>query len=35
MRFMKILTSKSIKYPEELAGESQDLKEVTSRMKKY
>ncbi len=35
MRFMKILTSRSIKYTKELAGESQDLKEVARLMKEY
>ena len=35
MRFMKILTSRSIKYTEELAGESKDLKEVARLMRKY
>ena len=35
MRFMKILTSRSIKYTEELASESQDLKEVARLMKEY
>ena len=32
---MKILTSRSIKYTEELAGESQDLKDVARLMKEY
>ena len=35
MRFMKILTSRSIKYTEELAGKSQDLKEVARLMREY
>ena len=35
MRFMKILTSRSIKYTEELAGESQDLNEVARLMREY
>ncbi|MCI6931657.1 MAG: hypothetical protein MR765_00740 [Tenericutes bacterium] len=35
MRFMKILTSRSIKYTEELASESQDLKEVARLMREY
>ena len=35
MRFMKILTSRSIKYTEELAGESKDLKEVARLMREY
>ena len=35
MRFMKILTSRSIKYTEELVGESQDLKEVARLMREY
>ena len=35
MRFMKILTSRSIKYTEELAGESKDLKEIARLMREY
>ena len=34
-RFMKILTSRSIKYTEELAGKYKDLKEVTRLMREY
>lgn len=33
MRFMKILTSRSIKYTEELAGKYKDLKDVAKLMK--
>ena len=35
MRFMKILTSRSIKYTEELAGKYKDLKEVARLMREY
>ena len=35
MRFMKILTSRSISYTEELAGYYEDLKEVARLMKEY
>ena len=35
MRFMKILTSRSIKYTEELAGTYKDLKEVARLMREY
>ncbi len=34
-RFMKILTSRSIKYTEELAGKYKDLKEVARLMREY
>lgn len=34
-RFMKILTSRNIKYTEELAGKYKDLKEVTRLMREY
>ena len=35
MRFMKFLISKSKKYPEKLASESQDLNKVAILMKEY
>ena len=35
MRFMKILTSRSISYTEELAGYYEDLKEVARLMREY
>ena len=35
MRFMKILTSRSISYIEELAGDYEDLKDVARLMKEY
>ena len=35
IRFMKILTSRSIKYTEELAGKYKDLKEVARLMREY
>ena len=35
MRFLKILTSRSIRYTEELAGNYEDLKEVARLMKEY
>ena len=35
MRFMKILTSRSISYTEELAGDYEDLKEVARLMREY
>ena len=35
MRFLKILTSRSIKYTEELAGNYEDLKEVARLMREY
>ena len=34
-RFMKILTSRNIKYTEELAGKYKDLKEVARLMREY
>ena len=35
MRFLKILTSRSIRYTEELAGNYEDLKEVARLMREY
>ena len=35
MRFLKMLTSRSISYTEELAGDFEDLKEVSRLMKEY
>ena len=35
MQFLKMLTSRSIKYTEELAGDYEDLKEVARLMKEY